>query len=128
MFTIRSVSTRKISRIGKQCFRGPDSFFFEIRSELHKLEQAMLLAVKSAGTLVLPGPAFPRFRLMGVAPIPLRQSLRLWLRTEIGASCKQAPAEIQRVPVVWVDKKRSSYDFSSCLFQPITSSAFLGKM
>ena len=48
MFTIRSVSTRKISRIGKQCFRGPDLFFFEIRSEPHKLEQAMPLAVKNA--------------------------------------------------------------------------------
>ena len=86
----------------------------------------MPLAVKKRKTAVLPGPAFLRFRLMGVAPIPLRQSLRLWLRTEIGASCKQAPAEIQRVPVVWVDKKRSSYDFSSCLFQSILSSEFLG--
>ena len=46
----------------------------------------MPLAVKKRKTAVLPGPAFPRFRLMGVAPIPLRQSLRLWLRTDIGAS------------------------------------------
>ncbi len=47
------------------------------------------------------------------------------LGTDTGASWKQAPAEIQRVPVVWVDKKRSSYDFFSCMFQPIISSSFL---
>jgi len=59
---------RKITSCSKQCFRGPDLFFFEIRSEPHKLEQAMPLAVKKRKTAVLPGPAFLRFRLMGQHP------------------------------------------------------------
>ena len=53
-----SLLVHGITSLSKQCFRGPDSFFFEIRSELHKLEQAMPLAVKKRKTAVLPGPAF----------------------------------------------------------------------
>ena len=63
-----SLLVHGITSLSKQCFRGPDLFFFEIRSVLHKLEQAMPLAVKNAGTLVLPGSAFLRFRLMGQHP------------------------------------------------------------
>lgn len=63
-----SLLVHGITSLSKQCFRGPNLFFFEIRSVLHKLEQAMPLAVKNAGTLVLPGSAFLRFRLMGQHP------------------------------------------------------------
>ena len=77
MFTICPLSTRKITRISKQCFRGPEPFFFEIRSEFHKLEQAMPLAVKKRKTPVLSGLSFPRFRLMGGPHTPLTETASL---------------------------------------------------
>jgi hypothetical protein len=62
---------REITSLSKQYFRGPDQFFFEFRSEPHKLEQAMPLAVKKRKTSVPARPGISAFSLDGAtSPYP----------------------------------------------------------
>ena len=73
-----SLLVHGITSLSKQCFRGPDLFFFEIRSEPHKLEQAMPLAVKKRGNARPARPGVSAFSLDGGGPhTPLTETASL---------------------------------------------------